>query len=108
MGFKDAKRQFLEALREQRVSHEQRATQSERNWVASGRVSLDEAHAILSAARGGDSESAAHHLDPGIEIWIFKPKYEAKRWYVKGYLIDEEFHLVELRLMSFHPSERSS
>lgn len=41
-----------------------------------------------------------------IEVWILKPLREGVRWYVKGFLLEEELHLVELHLLSFHPSER--
>jgi hypothetical protein len=37
-------------------------------------------------------------------LWVFKPQHERQRWYVKGYLVGDEIHLIELRLMSFHPS----
>ncbi len=105
MGFKRAKQNFLEAFRDGRVVHETRASQAEKNWVSSGEVSLERAHEILSCARGQDGRSDRHDLDDSLEVWIFKPLWQAQRWYVKGFLLDGEIHLVELHLISFHPSE---
>lgn len=105
MGFRETKRDFVEALKDGRVSHESRAGQDEKNWIVSGRLGLEEAADIVSATRGSQASSSPHHLSPDIEVWVFKPTCKGDRWYVKGYLKGSEFQLVELRLLSFHPSE---
>lgn len=108
MGFRDAKRDFIEALKDGRISHETRSGQADKNWIFSGRLDLAEAADIVAATRGNQASSSPNHLNPDVEVWIFKPTYKGDCWYVKGYLKDEEFQIVELRLLSFHPSERDS
>lgn len=106
MGFREAKRDFVDALKDGRVSHESRAGQDEKNWILSGRLDLEEAADIVSATRGNQASSSPHHLSPDIEVWVLKPTYGGDRWYVKGHLKGDDFQLVELRLLSFHPTER--
>ena len=104
MGFKDAKEKFLQGLRDGVIQHESR--EWGKNWVLEERISLEEAIDILSQARGQDCpKPTSHHFDSEIEVWVFKPRYNNDRWYVKGYWLEEELHLLELYLISFHPSE---
>ena len=105
MGFNEAKRLFLEAFSSQRVVHEMRSSRDVKNWVSSGRISYEMGYEIISATRGSDSSKGPHHFDPSIELWTFKPTFQGRRWYIKGYLEGDEIRLVELRLLSFHPSE---
>jgi hypothetical protein len=106
MGFKDAKRKFLQALKDGEIQHESR--EWGKNWLAEEQISLDEAISIFSQARGQDSpDSTRHHFDPDVEVWVFKPRYHGERWYIKGYLLEGELHILELHLISFHPSEGS-
>ena len=105
MGFKDAKQKFLQALKSGEIQHESRDWG--KNWLAEDRISLEEAISILSQARGQDSPNPTrHHFEPDIEVWIFKPRYNNERWYIKGYWLEGELHILELHLISFHPSER--
>lgn len=105
MGFKDAKRIFISAIEADRVQHEYR-TAWDKNWLADKRLSIEEAVSIVSQARGQDTQHPTpHHFIPGVEVWVFKPIYNNERWYVKGYWIEDELHLVELYLISFHPFE---
>ncbi len=107
MGFKDAKKIFLTAIERDAVVHDYRHS-DDKNWLARNLISSEQAVRILSQARGQDTPSPSpHHFLPGVDIWVFKPLYQNERWYVKGYCIDGELHLVELHLISFHPSERS-
>ena len=94
----------MEALACGRLEHETRSAQDEKNWIVSGRISLEDACSIVAATRGTDAQVVAHHFDPDIELWVFKPQYERQRWYIKGYLVGDEIHLIELRLMSLHPT----
>ena len=105
MGFKEAKRAFLQALVDDNIIHEYR-TIEEKNWIASQQISLEEAREILGSVRGNQAECGRHHF-LAVEIWVFKPIHSQQRWYVKGYLIEGTLHVMELHLMSFHPSERS-
>ena len=105
MGFKNAKKKFIEALKSGDIHHEARLAWG-KNWIAEKRISEEEAISIISQARGQDSpEPTPHHFDPSVEVWIFKPLYKNERWYVKGYWYEEELHIVELYFISFHPSQ---
>lgn len=104
MGFKEAKRAFLQALGEDNIVHEYREIE-EKNWIANQQISLDQAQKILGNLRGNQAESGRHHF-LAVEVWVFKPVHNEQRWYVKGYLIEGTLHVMELHLISFHPSER--
>lgn len=105
MGFKKVKSAFLTALENNSLTHETRTSIGEKNWIASGRLSTEEARAIVALTTGNQANSSQHHFDPNIDVWVFKPTHQGQRWYVKGYLDGDELRLVELRLISFHPSE---
>lgn len=108
MGFKDAKQLFISAIRADEVQHEHRSAWG-KNWLADKRISNDEAADIVAQARGQDTPPPTpHHFLANVEVWVFKPLYNNERWYVKGYWIGDELHLVELFLISFHPSESPS
>ena len=51
MGFRETKRDFVEALKDGRVSHESRSGQDEKNWIVSGRLGLEVAADIVNATR---------------------------------------------------------
>lgn len=105
MGFKDAKRIFISAIAADEVQHERRTAWG-KNWLADKQLSNEQAASIVSQTRGQDaSPPTPHHYLPGVEVWVFKPLYNNERWYVKGYWTEDELHLVELYLISFHPSE---
>ncbi|MFA5506737.1 MAG: hypothetical protein WC314_27560 [Vulcanimicrobiota bacterium] len=108
MGFKVAKRIFISAIAADEVQHEHRSAWG-KNWLADKQISNEEAASIVFHARGQDTPPPTpHHFLPDVEVWVFKPLYKNERWYVKGYWIEDELHLVELFLISFHPSETSS
>ena len=106
MGFKDAKKKFIRALKDGEIQHESRDWG--KNWLAEDRIGLEEAVSILSQAQGQDSPGPTlHHFLADVEVWVFKPRHNNERWYIKGYLLEEELHILELHLISFHPSESS-
>lgn len=104
MGFKEDKARILQALSAGRVLHDhQRTALPEKNWVDSGKVSLEIAREMISLVRGPQAEHSPHHLDSSVKVWIFKPTFQGTAWYIKCYLDDDD-----LWLLSFHPSEVSS
>lgn len=78
----------------------------EKNFIADQQISLEQAADIVARTKGGDASSSSHHFLSAVEVWVFKPVSKAVRWYVKGYLLEGELHIIELHLISFHPSER--
>lgn len=104
MGFKEAKRLFLDAIAQDNIIHEIRSSE-ERNWIATNQIGLEEAHAILVTVRGNQAQCRPHHFLSDVEVWIFQPTHCGQRWYVKGFLAEGVLHVIEVHLISFHPSE---
>jgi hypothetical protein len=98
---------FLRAIAEDSIIHEVRSAE-EKNWIATNQISLDEAHAIVMSVKGNQAQSRPHHFLQNVEIWIFQPNHGGQRWYVKGFLVAGVLHVIELHLISFHPSEGQS
>ena len=94
MSFNDAKKQVMEAVTSKRFRHEHRAD-AQKNLLATGELSLEEAVTILSKTRGSEASSSKHHLDPVLKIWVFRPV----GWYIKFYFLEE------CLFISFHRSE---
>ncbi|MBT9583719.1 hypothetical protein IV102_10225 [bacterium] len=95
MKFSDAKREILAALREHRYQHEARAAQSQKNLLATGAISVDQAIGLVEATRGNQATSSPHHADASVLVWVFRPV----GWYVKFYLVDGAWFI------SFHQAE---
>lgn len=101
MGFRSDKKRMLEALAKGQVIHEERSYQENKNDLAVGRVSEDEATLILRSVLGQQAKASVHHYDPDQRVWIMKPTVAGVRWYLKAYLQDEN-----VVFLSFHPSRR--
>lgn len=89
MGFSSAKRAVLRALEAGDFQHEAREVLSEKNELAVGEISVDEAIAILKRARGVDYSVSPHHWDRRTEVHVFRPMVRGVRWYVKAYLLED-------------------
>ena len=94
IGFNDAKKRVTEAIQSKRFRHEHRVD-AQKNLLATGELSLEEAVAILSKTRGSEASSSRHHFDPILKIWVFQPV----GWYIKFYFLEE------CLFISFHRSE---
>ena len=105
MGFSEDRKKMLEALRQGQVIHEQRSYQEDKNLLAVGRLSEDEAVLILRSVRGQQAEASVHHYDPGQRVWIMKPTIAGVRWYLKAYLQEE--NVVFLSFHSSHGGEHT-
>jgi hypothetical protein len=90
--FTEAKTEALKALKAGRVHHEPREVRAQKNLLAIGAISIDEAIALIAQTRGTQARSSPFHRDPSIRIWIFKPR----DWYIKFYFIEDCF------FVSFH------
>lgn len=102
MGFTEDKGRMLEALSEGRVIHEERSYQEEKNLLAAGQISEDEAVTILRSVRGTHAHPSKHHYDAGQKIWIMTATVASVTWYIKAYLRREEDRVV---FLSFHHSK---
>ena len=88
-GFKKTKALMIQALQEERVQHEPRALQAEKNLLATGDVDAAFVISLLQATTGRQAGSQPHHQVPGIQVWVLKPSVHGRRWYVKAYLLDD-------------------
>jgi len=89
IGFSNAKRALLVALRAGNFQHEVREVRSEKNLLAVGDVSLEEVISIVNRTRGTDYSAAPHHWDHEITVHLVRPVVERTRWYVRAYFLDE-------------------
>lgn len=104
MGFADEKRWLLEVMREGTIVHQYRPVADEKNWLAQGWLGLTEAQRLVEATRGDQAQERALHGQSQLTVWIFAPRVEGLRWYIK-------FHRVgprRVKFLSFHPSESES
>ena len=90
MGFEHAKRQILDALRAGAVEHDVRG--EGKNLLALGLVDVTAAIELIERTRGQEARASAHHADPSVEVWVFRPR----GWYIKFY------HRRVWRFASFH------
>jgi predicted GTPase len=89
MGFTDAKRTVVAALRSGNYEHEPRDVLEEKNLLAVGEVTEEQVIHALNRATGKDYSSSAHHWDESTEVHTFKPRVDGVTWYIKAYVVDE-------------------
>jgi hypothetical protein len=89
-GFNEAARLTIEALKDGRFQHEPRSLASGKNLLATGDVSADDVVRLIRRCRGDQYEASPHHVDPSLEVNIFKPFAGGVRWYIKSYLVESD------------------
>lgn len=104
MGFSEEKCWLLVVLEAGEIVHDFRGLDSDKNWLSDGRVSIEEACALVALTRGDQSESKPHHERTDLVVWIFKPVLKGKRWYIKF----QRTAQGRAKFISFHPSEEKS
>jgi hypothetical protein len=90
MGFNEARRETVQALRDGRFQHEERAQAGGKNLLASGEVSVDDVVALLLRCRGNQHQTGLHHFDRTQVVHIFRPVDGPDRWYIKSYLVEQD------------------
>lgn len=88
MGFKAAKAQVLECLKNGHVLHEQRNNIDVKNLLAVGDITTDDVAEIILKAQGDDYSSSPHDMDRTIEVHIIKRRISTNNWYIKWYFIE--------------------
>ena len=104
MGFSEEKRWLLVVLESGNLVHDFRGLNSDKNWLSDGRLSIEEACALVALTRGDQAESKPHHERAELIVWIFKPALDGKRWYIKF----QRTAQGRAKFLSFHPSEEKS
>ena len=105
VGFKEAKERAIKALRSGDVAHEARGDIDDKNLLLTGEVSADEVARLLSRCRGTQHSSSPHHLDPSIEVHVFRPvdrdvAGKETRWYIKLYFLDPDAWFISVHRSS--------
>lgn len=89
MGFKEARKTFIIALKEGRYSHEVRDVLAEKNLLAIGDIDADLVIRLLRRTRGDQYEATPHHWDRAVTVHLFRPIHQGERWYVKAYFVED-------------------
>ncbi|MCW8916699.1 MAG: hypothetical protein OQK24_12725 [Magnetovibrio sp.] len=85
MGFSEAKKAVINALRNGNFMHATRESIEIKNELATGVVTPDEVAKIIKGCRGFNHSTSPLHGAPHILVHIFKKN----EWYIKFYFIDE-------------------
>lgn len=89
MGFRDARRDLVNALETGNYEHEEREVQAEKNLLAVGDVSPEDVRRALLRATGRDYSASPHYEDQSVMVHVFQPVVENVHWYIKAYFIEE-------------------
>ena len=98
MGFKSDTEKILADLLNQNYDHQART--AEKNHLAAGFISVEQASEIIKATPGRKHRNAQHDQSRSPQLWIMEPEIEGVRWYIKGYFAEEQTWFI-----SFHPTE---
>ncbi len=102
MGFKDARRAAIEAIRQGRIQHQVRNEIDEKNLLLTGEVTTGQVVRLLNACRGDQHTSSPHHHDRSIEVHVFRPEASVAagaskvRWYIKLYFIEPDVWFISV------------
>jgi hypothetical protein len=84
MGFTDAKRQVLTALKNGTWRVEARQRIDAKNKLATGEVPVDELAKVIARSRGQDHTMRAHDRDRSVTVHIIRKD----GWYIKFYFVE--------------------
>ena len=98
MGFKSDKNRILADLSD--LNFDSQAREAEKNHLASGFLSAEEAAEIVKSTSGLNHRNEPHAQARSIQVWIMEPEVNGVRWYIKGYFTGDQTWFI-----SFHPSE---
>lgn len=96
MGFRDIRKQVIDALNSGAVQHEARGDINDKNLLATGAMTIADVIRLLSRCRGNQHESSPHHQDASIEVHVFKPLDDGTQWYIKLYCIDPDVWFISV------------
>ena len=95
MGFKDARKKAIEALKKGEFHHESRGNIDDKNLLLTGKVSVDDVIGLLRRCRGDQHSSSPHYNAASVDVHVFKPVIKEAggtetRWYIKLYFLDPD------------------
>ncbi|MRU13813.1 hypothetical protein FDP25_00025 [Roseovarius sp. A21] len=86
VGFKEAKRRAIEALRNKTYQIEERQEIETKNLLYGNTVSEEDVIEIIIKCRGQDHEMQPHHMVKTVDVHILRKD----GWYIKFYFLDPE------------------
>ena len=96
MGFKEIKHKVITCLEAGAYEHEVRKSIDVKNLFQCGQLSDEFVLELVRQTRGNEYEVSPHHMAASIDVHVFKPYKDAKRWYIKFYFIDPD--VVSIRV----------
>jgi len=90
MGFKEVKANVIKCLEDGAYDHEVRRDINVKNLFQCGQLSDEFIIELIKRTSGNDYKKSPHHRDSSVEVHIFKPLKDGKRWYVKFYFIEPD------------------
>jgi hypothetical protein len=85
MGFKEAKRRIVDALKTGSYQHEIRDKIDEKNLLQTGDVRPEDVIAVINRCNGTHHSSSAHHVVRTLSVHVLK----RDGWYIKFYFLDD-------------------
>lgn len=98
MGFRDAQRRLVEALRNGRYDFEEREALEEKNLLAIGEVDAAFVVRLLQRCPGSRYRESLHDFDPTTVVHTFLPELEGERWYVKAYFLSDDAVFISVHI----------
>lgn len=86
IGFKEAKRKVIAALKNGAYQHEARDNIDTKNLLQMGSVSAAQVCDLLRVCQGQDHSSSPHHQAPDIQVHVVR----RDGWYIKFYFVDPD------------------
>lgn len=96
MGFNDVKRKVLACLEKGTYDHEVRGSIDIKNLFQCGQLTDAYVLKLIKATRGNEYDVSPHHQAPSINVHVFKPSQEGKKWYIKFYFVEPDVVFISV------------
>lgn len=96
MSFKQVKHQIITCLKLGAYDHEFRKSIDVKNLFQCGLISENEVLDLVMKTTGNQYETSPHHQAPSIDVHIFKPQKNRKKWYIKFYFIEPDAMFISV------------
>ena len=98
MSFSKAKKEVIECLKSGRIQHEANRAGAidEKNFLAVGKISVEETVKLISKTRGDQHTESRHHFASEITVHVFKPRVDGVSWYIKCYFIEPDVWFISV------------
>lgn len=96
MGFNDIKKQVIACLEEGSYDHEIRGNIDVKNLFQCGQLSDNYVIELIKKTRGTEYEVSPHHQAPSVDVHIFKPFKDGKKWYIKFYFVEPDVVFISV------------